>query len=202
MDVDTTGGYVGVGVDAYLEDPYGYIADSDIAVWVIYGEDAEAAYVDLTLTSGSAAYYNIYLDLYDDMGYWEDDWSSSVYLYPVGYGATPISTATQAPIPTRTDSPPFDFGGGGGLSGGAVGGIVAGSILIVLSGIFWTSRRLRRNMEAQVAEGDKVQVAGGDKAQVAESDKALDDRIAKFKAKMERWRKEGYDVSELEDLFR
>jgi len=199
MDVDTTGGYVDVAVDAYLEDAYGYVADADFAIWTIYGEDSEAAYVDLTLGSGSPGYYYLYLDLYDVTG-WEDDWAGSVYLYPVGYGTTSIPTATFRPTATQSQaqsypSPStFVFHGDGGLSGGAVGGIVAGTLLIVLSGIFWTSRRLRRKTEAQ------VQVPAP--APVVEKDEAFDDRIAKFKAKMERWRKEGYDVSELEDLFR
>jgi len=186
MDVDTTGGYVGVAVDAYLEDAYGYVSDSDFAVWTIYGEEAETVYIDLVLTSGSPGYYNLYLDLYDDTGYWEDDWSGSVYLYPIGHGTTSGPSATQAPFPTRTPSPTFVFDGNGGLSDGAVAGIVAGSLLIVLPGLFWTSRRMRRDMEAKAAEKEKTP----------------DDRIAKFRAKMERWREEGYDVSELEDLFR
>jgi hypothetical protein len=187
MDVDTTGGYVGVTAEAFLEDDYEFVLATDSALWTVYGEESEYGYVGFTITSGDPGYFSLYLDLYDDMDYWEDDWTGSVELYPLGYGATSMPTATLWQPPARTPAPTFVFGGGGdGMNGGAVAGIVVGALLVVVAGFLWASRRRRGSMEARVAERER----------------APDDRIMKFKAQMERWREEGYDVSELEDLFR
>ena len=192
MDVDTTGGYVGIAVDAFLEDADWYIVASDSTVWTVYGEDTEFGYVDLTATSGAPGYYSWYLDLYDDMDYWEDSWEGSVYLYPIGYGSTagPTArpTATQGQFPTLTPSPTFVFDGsdGDGLGGGVVAGIVfAVLIVVVVPGLFLVNRSMRRGLGRSTPARE-----------------APDPRIAKLKAQMEQWRDEGYDVSELEDLFR
>ncbi|MHC4520913.1 MAG: hypothetical protein ACYTAS_20165 [Planctomycetota bacterium] len=189
MDVDTTGGYVGVTAEAFLEDDYGFVLATDSAAWTVYGEESESGYVGFTITSGDPGYFTCFLELYDDMDYWEDDWSGSVYLYPLGHGAASTPAPTLWRPPTRTSAPTFVFGGsdGDGMNGGAVAGIVVGALLVVVAGLLWTSRRRRR---------------GSMEARVAERERAPDDRIAKFRAKMERWREEGYDVSELEDLFR
>lgn len=184
MDVDTSGGWVDIEVDGYLEDAYGYTVDSDFTSTSIYDEETDYCYIYLTVTSGDPGYYTCYLDLFDDIGYWEDTWSDSFYLYPMGYGREPIITSAptpyqgatpyQAPTPTPTRSP----GGGGGLNGGAVGGIIAGALIVVITpGLLLVNRNRKRK-------------------------KSLNAMIKGLKAQMERWRDEGYDVSELEDLFR
>ncbi|HUU62857.1 MAG TPA: hypothetical protein VMX96_02900 [Dehalococcoidia bacterium] len=88
VDVDTDGGYVDVTIYGDLEDSYGFLVDSDSATWSIYGSDSEYGYLYLTASSGDPGYYSYYLDLYDDLAYWEDSWSNSIYLYPLGYGGT------------------------------------------------------------------------------------------------------------------
>jgi hypothetical protein len=198
VDVDTTGDYVEVIVEAFLEDSYGNVVASDSAFWSIYGEEAEVGYFDFTVFSGDPGDYTYYLDLYDDFDYWEDEWYGSVYLYPTGYGTTSRPTATQGPFPTlvpfptqgpfptRTPSPTSVFDGfdGDGMDGDTVAGIVGAALLAVVAGLIWTSRNSRKNSRKRKVE------------------KAPDARIAKLREQMERWRDEGYDVSELEDLFR
>jgi hypothetical protein len=180
MDVDTTGGYVGVAVDAFLEDEDWDIVATDSTVWTVYGEETEFGYIDLTVYSGDPGYYSFYLDLYDDMAIWEDGWEGSVYLYPIGYGSTSGPTATQGQSPTRTPTPTFVFDGSGGegVDGGTVAGIVAAVLVVLVPGILLTKRSISKRR------------------------KGPDARIMKLKAQMEQWRAEGYDVSELEDLFR
>ena len=188
MDVDTTGGYAGVAVDAFLEDEDWYIVDSDSTFWTVYGVDTESGYIDLTVYSGDPGYYSYYLDLYDEVINWEDSWQGSVYLYPIGYGGTSGPTPTQQQFPTRTPTsttptPTFVFNGSddGGLDAGTVAGIVAAVLVVVVPGLLLTRRSMARRTAREVAP---------------------DPRITKLKARMEQWRDEGYDVSELEDLFR
>jgi glycerol kinase len=70
------------------------------------------------------------------------------------------------------------------MDGDTVAGIVGAALLAVVAGLIWTSRNSRKNSRKRKVE------------------KAPDARIAKLREQMERWRDEGYDVSELEDLFR
>lgn len=82
IDADTTGSDVVVTVYAELYNPAGYWVDQDTAIWTIYGTAIEYGYVYLTATSGNPGYYDYYLELYDDLGYYEDSWWGSVYLSP------------------------------------------------------------------------------------------------------------------------
>jgi hypothetical protein len=187
IDVDTTGGYVDVGIEGYLEDSYGYVVDFDFTITSIYDEDTEYSYVYLTVESGDPGYYNCYLELYDDLAYWEDSWSDSFYLYPMGYGRAPIITTTPTPYETYTPFPtpyqtytpfPTPTPADGGLSGAVLGGTVAAVIILIAAPVLFTINRNRKRRTASNA------------------------RIRELKAQMERWRAEGYDVSELEDLFK
>lgn len=187
MDVDTTGTYIDVTADLYLEDSLGLPVDYYSLTWNIYGEETEYGQFDITITAGDAQYFTYYLDLYDDQYNWEDTWDSSVYLYPLGYGTTTYPTATPVIFPTPfptgfpTPLPTFTPGGippdNGGLDGGVVGGIAAAAFILIITGGFYGSRFMRGRRTADV-------------------------RIRELRAQMERWRQEGYDVSELEDLFR
>ena len=188
MDADTTGGYIDVTADLYVADSLGFPVVYDTLTWDIYDEESEYSEFEVTITAGDPQYFDFYLDLYDDQYNWEDTWESSFYLYPLGYGTTtyptwtpfvtPFPTATpgfRTPFPTAT--PGGIPAGDGGLSGGAVGGIIAAGLILVLAAVFFGSRIMRGRRTA-------------------------DARIRELRAQMERWRQEGYDVSELEDLFR
>ena len=166
IDVDTTGGYIYVSVFGDLYDPNGFLVQSDFTIWIIYGDDTEYGSLYLTATSGDPGYYGYYLELYDVLAYSEDDWTDSVYLYPTGYGVMPTPTPTPIPSPV-----------GGGLSGGAVAGIVVGALIVVVPGLIWSNRSIKRR-------------------------RATNTQIRELKASMEQWREEGYDVSDLEDLFK
>jgi len=177
IDVDTTGGYVDIDIEGYLEDSYGNVVDFDFTITSIYDEDTEYSYVYLTVESGDPGYYNCYLELYDDLAYWEDSWSDSFYLYPMGYGRAPIITTAPTPYETYTPFPtpaPAD----GELSGAVLGGIGAAAVILIAAPVLFTINRNRKRRTASNA------------------------RIRELKAQMERWRAEGYDVSELEDLFK
>ena len=78
-----------------------------------------------------------------------------------------------APTPTPTPMPPID----GGFSGGAIAGIVAATLLVILPGIYWGNRSMVRR-------------------------RARNARTRELKDKLEKWREEGWNVSELEDLFK
>jgi hypothetical protein len=177
MDVDTDGDYVDVTVDGELWDPYGAVVDSDSAYWTIYDAESEYGYLQLTNSWGDPGEYSYDLYLYDDLfGFSpEDSDSGSVYLYPVGYGDAPIVTRTPTPTPTPT------FGPGPGPDNGGFNwymlvGIGIGGLLIA-AGVMQRNRRIQRG-----------KVAGA--------------RIGELRAQMEKWRREGYDVSDLEDLFK
>ena len=202
VDADTTSSYSYVTIYGDLIDPDIYLVDSNYTTWLIYGDETEYGYLDLTATSGDPGYYEYYLDLYDDLANWEDSWSGSVYLYPIGYGitptlmptiiptlkpttvptliptppltpsATPTPKPTFAPTPTPTPSPD-----GGGLSGGLVAGIVAGALIVTVPGLLWVNKSTKRR-------------------------RATNAQIRDLKTQMELWREEGYDVSELENLFK
>jgi hypothetical protein len=177
MDVDTTGGFVDIAVDGYLEDESGFITDSDFTTWSIYGEDTDYGYLDLTVTQGYPGYYTYNLILYDDLIYQEDYGSGSVYLYPIGYGSAPQVTAVQTPHQTYTPFPtptPSD----GGLSSAVLGGTGAAVVILIAAPVLFTVSRSRKRRVAS------------------------NTRIRELKAQMERWREQGYDVSELEDLFK
>jgi len=185
FDVDTTGYFVDISVEGYLEDSYGDYVDSDYIDMGIYDEETEYGYIYLTVTSGEPGYYNCYVDLYDDLGYWEDTWSGPFYLYPMGYGYVPVTTPTPTPVPIRTFIPfntqvPFSTpSSGGGLSGALIGGLVSAAVLIIIGVV--VSRMSGKFLRVK---------------------QAPDPRISKLRAQMEQWRERGYDVSELEDLFK
>jgi hypothetical protein len=191
IEVDTTGGYVYVIVEAFLEDEYGYEAAYDDAAWSIYGDEIESRYFEFTVVSGDPGDYSYYLDLYDDFDYWEDEWYGSVYLYPIGYGATSTSAPTSAPTLWRPQQPFTGptlppVGGtdvGDALTEAALAGIVIAVLIVTVPGLLWTRKKISKKNSGKRT-------------------KAPDARIAKLRAQMEQWRDEGYDVSELEDLFR
>ena len=176
IDVDTTGSYAYITVYGVLVDPYGYEVHLDFNSWGIYGSASEYGNLYLTATLGDPGQYGYQLEIYDDLAYWEDSWSGFLYLYPLGYGGTTIATPTPSPLPTPTPTPtpPPD---GGGLSGGMVAGIVIGALIVTVPGFFWANKSTKRRRAT--------------KAQIRE-----------LKTQMELWREEGYDVSELEDLFK
>ena len=207
-DVDTTSSYAYVTIYGDLIDPDTYLVDSNYTTWLIYDDETEYGYLDLTATSGDPGYYEYYLDLYDDLANWEDSWSGSVYLYPIGYGITPTllptTTPTKVPTPIPTSAPttvptliptppptpsaspkptltptptPIPSPDGGGLSGGLVAGIVAGALIVTVPGLLWANKSTKRR-------------------------RATNAQISELKTQMELWREEGYDVSELEDLFK
>ncbi|UCG88090.1 MAG: hypothetical protein JSW71_05975 [Gemmatimonadota bacterium] len=181
MDVDTDGGWVEVTVDAYLEDQYGDILASDSATWTIYGSEAEYGQVQLTLFWGDPGEYDYVVELYDDVSYifTEDSRSGSVYLYPVGYGDIAVVTPTRTPTRTATPTPTPGPGPGpddGGFNWYILAGVGVGGLLIA-AGVMQRNRRMQRG-----------KVTGA--------------RIDELKAKMEKWRSEGYDVSDLEDLLK
>jgi hypothetical protein len=185
MDVNTTGSYVTVSADLYVDDSMGFEVDSSTLTWNIYGDEPD--YIGefyFTFSEGDPQYFNLYLDLYDDQDNFEDSWSGSVSLFPLGFGATTFPTATPTPFPTGfpTPSPTATPGGipppdDGGLNGGLVAGIVMAALTVVIAGIFYGSRAMRGRRTAEA-------------------------RIGELRAQMERWRQEGFDVSELEDLFK
>ena len=211
-DVDTTSSYAYVTIYGDLIYLDTYLVDSNFTTWLIYDDKTEYGYLDLTATSGDPGYYEYYLDLYDDLANWEDSWFGSVYLYPIGYGITPTLTPTQIPtsmptnvptlvptsmptrvptlIPTPTPSPSASptpeptltptstpSPDGGGLNGGLVGGIVAGALIVTVPGLLWANKSTKRR-------------------------RATNAQISELKTQMELWREEGYDVSELENLFK
>ena len=102
--IDTPGEYVDVTVEGELDDPDVYLVDSNDTTWLIYGDDTEYGYLDLTATSGAPGYYEYDIYLYDDLANLEDSWSGSVYLYPIGYGITPTLLPTLIPTPPPTPS--------------------------------------------------------------------------------------------------
>jgi hypothetical protein len=208
VDADTTSSYSYVTMYGELIDPDIYLVDSNYTTWLIYGDETEYGYLDLTATSGVPGYYEYYLDLYDDLANWEDSWFGSVYLFPVGYGImptqiptptptkvptpiptsapttvptlipTPPPTPSASPKPTLTPTPtPIPSPDDGGLSGGLVGGIVAGALIVIVPGLLWANKSTKRR-------------------------RATNAQIRDLKTQMELWREEGYDVSELEDLFK
>jgi len=210
VDADTTSSYSYVTIYGDLIDPDIYLVDSNYTTWLIYGDETEYGYLDLTATSGDPGYYEYYIDLYDDLANWEDSWSGSVYLYPIGYGITPTliptPTPTKVPTPIPTSAPttmptliptppltpsasptpkpnltptptPTPSPDGGGLSGGLVGGIVAGALIVTVPGLLWANKSTKRR-------------------------RATNAQIRELKTQMELWREEGYDVSELENLFK
>jgi hypothetical protein len=212
VDVDTTSSYAYVTIYGDLIDPDIYLVDSNYTTWLIYGDETDYGYLDLTATSGDPGNYEYYIELYDDLANWEDSWFGSVYLYPIGYGITPTLTPTQTPtsmptnvptlvptsmptrVPTLIPTPPPIPGAspeptltptpsptpspdGGGLSGGLVAGIVAGALIVTVPGLLWANKSTKRR-------------------------RATNAQIRDLKTQMELWREEGYDVSELEDLFK
>jgi len=58
-----------------------------------------------------------------------------------------------------------------------VGGIVAGALIVIVPGLLWANKSTKRR-------------------------RATNAQIRDLKTQMELWREEGYDVSELEDLFK
>ncbi len=64
-------------------------------------------------------------------------------------------------------------------------GIVIAVLIVTVPGLLWTRKKISKKNSGK-----------------RRSEKAPDARIAKLRAQMEQWRDEGYDVSELEDLFR
>ncbi|UCG84217.1 MAG: hypothetical protein JSW38_05230 [Dehalococcoidia bacterium] len=184
MDVNTTGGYVTVTTNLFLDDSQGYQVYSDSLTWTVYGQETEYGEFYVTITSGDPDYFSYYLELYDDQRNLEDSWSGSVSLFPLGFGATTLPTATRTPFPTGFPTPSATATPGGipppddgGLNGGVVAGIVMAALTVVMAGIFYGSRAMRGRRTA-------------------------DARIRELRAQMERWRQEGFDVSELEDLFK
>ena len=215
MDVDTwlyietPGEYVDVTVEGELYDPGGYLlVDFNLTTWLIYGDEPDYGYLDLTATAGNPGLYEYDIYLYDDLANEEDSWFGSVYLYPIGYGITPtltptpiptsmptnvptlvptsmptevptlIPTPTPTPEPTLTPTPTaIPSPDGGGLSGGLVAGIVAGALIVTVPGLLWANKSTKRR-------------------------RATNAQISELKTQMELWREEGYDVSELENLFK
>jgi hypothetical protein len=211
--IDTPGEYVDVTVEGELYNPGGYLlVDFNLATWGIYGDEPDYGYLDLTATAGNPGLYEYDIYLYDDLANEEDSWFGSVYLYPLGYVITP--TLTPTPIPTSTPTnvpniiptsaptnvptliptpsptpsvsptpeptltpPPTPSPDGGGLSGGLVAGIVAGALIVTVPGLLWANKSTKRR-------------------------RATNAQISELKTQMELWREEGYDVSELEDLFK
>ena len=176
IDVDTTGSYSYVTVYGVLADPYGYEVHLDFTSWGVYGSASEYGNLYLTATLGDPGQYSYQLEIYDDLAYWEDSWSGSVYLYPLGYGGATVTTPTPSPVPTPTPTP-TPSPDGGGLSGGIVAGIVVGALIVTVPGFFWANKSTKRR-------------------------RATNAQIRELKTQMELWREEGYDVSELEDLFK
>ena len=176
IDVDTTGSYSYVTVYGVLADPYGYEVHLDFTSWGVYGSASEYGNLYLTATLGDPGQYGYQLELYDDLAYWVDSWSGSVYLYPLGYGGATVTTPTPSPVPTPTPTP-TPSPDGGGLSGGIVAGIVVGALIVTVPGFFWANKSTKRR-------------------------RATNAQIRELKTQMELWREEGYDVSELEDLFK
>ena len=215
MDVDTwlyietPGEYVDVTVEGELYDPGGYLlVDFNLTTWLIYGDEPDYGYLDLTATAGNPGLYEYDIYLYDDLANEEDSWFGSVYLYPIGYDITPtltptpiptsmptnvptlvptsmptevptlIPTPTPTPEPTLTPTPTaIPSPDGGGLSGGLVAGIVAGALIVTVPGLLWANKSTKRR-------------------------RATNAQISELKTQMELWREEGYDVSELENLFK
>ena len=204
--MDTPGEFVDVTVEGELYDPDGYLVDSNDTTWLIYGDETEYGYLDLTATSGDPGFYEYYIELYDDLANWEDSWFGSVYLYPLGYGITPtllptliptstptnvptlIPTLTPTNVPTLMPTPtpaltptptptPAPSPDGGGVNGGLVAGIVAGALIVTVPGLLWANKSTKRR-------------------------RATNAHISELKTQMELWKEEGYDVSELEDLFK
>jgi len=164
IDVDTTGSSAYVTVYANIYDTLAQLVYSESTSWSIYGSDSEYGYLDLTATTGYPGLYGYQLALYDASSNSEDDWIGTVDLYPLGYGGTTITTPTPSPD-------------GGGLSGGAVAGIVVGALVVTVPGFFLANKSTKRR-------------------------RATNAQIRELKTQMELWREEGYDVSELEDLFK
>ena len=86
---------------------------------------------------------------------------------------TPTLTPIPTPTPTPISTPPID----GGLNGGIIAGIVAGALIVILPGLYLGNRSVVRR-------------------------RAINTRIRELKDRMEKWREEGWNVQELEDLFK
>jgi hypothetical protein len=91
---------------------------------------------------------------------------------------TPTPTHTPTPTPTMMHTPtpiptPVD---GDGLNGGIIAGITVGTLIMVVPGLVWANRRMARRGRYNT-------------------------RIRRLRVQLERWQKEGYDVSDLEDMF-
>ena len=83
MDVDTTNGTLMVHVNGYLDNPSGTQIYSDSDSWQISGYSIEYGYIYLYVSgSNPQGWYGVRLYLYDNNWKYEDNYSTSVYLYP------------------------------------------------------------------------------------------------------------------------
>ena len=177
MDADTTGGFIAVTADLFVDDSWGFQVVADTLTWNIYYEETEYSEFEVTITEGDPQYFYFYLYLYDDEFNLEDTWEGSFYLYRIGYGTTTFPTATPFITPFPTGTPGGISPDDGGLDGAVIAGISVAAFIGVLAVVFFGSRVIRGRV-------------------------TVDPRIRELRAQMERWRQEGYDVSELEDLFK
>lgn len=92
LNVDTTDGTLDITAYGYLYDPSESLVDSDSTTWTITGTNIE--YGDLYLyvpIGGSVGRYRVYVEVYDNLGYFEDDaegWLDP--LYPPDYSPSRV----------------------------------------------------------------------------------------------------------------